>query len=166
MIYLENDNKVGIDQSRRRHYIWYGSSGNSGNTDFGTDDNGTDANGTDGAKHDGNDDDKRNRTPSHTPCIPLYCTQILPVCQISSHFGSRRQEAQRLGRILRPKVGALSQCGCWWWWWCSVAAAAVVAVVVFITFTRRLDSVRGRSMGSITLQWKKHQEKSKQKECS
>lgn len=25
--------------------------------------------------------------------------------QISSHFGSRRQEAQRLGRILRPKVG-------------------------------------------------------------
>lgn len=24
--------------------------------------------------------------------------------QISSHFGSRRQEAQRLGRILRPKV--------------------------------------------------------------
>lgn len=26
------------------------------------------------------------------------------VLQISSHFGSRRQEAQRLGRILRPKV--------------------------------------------------------------
>ena len=25
------------------------------------------------------------------------------VIQISSHFGSRRQEAQRLGRILRPK---------------------------------------------------------------
>jgi DNA excision repair protein ERCC-3 len=24
--------------------------------------------------------------------------------QVSSHFGSRRQEAQRLGRILRPKV--------------------------------------------------------------
>jgi DNA excision repair protein ERCC-3 len=28
--------------------------------------------------------------------------------QISSHFGSRRQEAQRLGRILRPKKGASS----------------------------------------------------------
>ena len=27
--------------------------------------------------------------------------------QISSHGGSRRQEAQRLGRILRPKKGAL-----------------------------------------------------------
>ena len=25
------------------------------------------------------------------------------VIQVSSHFGSRRQEAQRLGRILRPK---------------------------------------------------------------
>jgi DNA excision repair protein ERCC-3 len=25
------------------------------------------------------------------------------IIQISSHFGSRRQEAQRLGRILRPK---------------------------------------------------------------
>ena len=27
------------------------------------------------------------------------------IIQISSHFGSRRQEAQRLGRILRPKAG-------------------------------------------------------------
>lgn len=26
------------------------------------------------------------------------------IIQISSHFGSRRQEAQRLGRILRPKT--------------------------------------------------------------
>lgn len=25
------------------------------------------------------------------------------IIQVSSHFGSRRQEAQRLGRILRPK---------------------------------------------------------------
>lgn len=25
------------------------------------------------------------------------------IIQISSHYGSRRQEAQRLGRILRPK---------------------------------------------------------------
>jgi DNA excision repair protein ERCC-3 len=25
------------------------------------------------------------------------------IIQISSHFGARRQEAQRLGRILRPK---------------------------------------------------------------
>jgi len=29
------------------------------------------------------------------------------IIQISSHFGSRRQEAQRLGRILRPKKGLL-----------------------------------------------------------
>ena len=28
-------------------------------------------------------------------------------CQISSHGGSRRQEAQRLGRILRAKKGAI-----------------------------------------------------------
>lgn len=28
------------------------------------------------------------------------------IIQISSHFGSRRQEAQRLGRILRPKEAA------------------------------------------------------------
>jgi DNA excision repair protein ERCC-3 len=28
--------------------------------------------------------------------------------QISSHYGSRRQEAQRLGRILRPKKGNAS----------------------------------------------------------
>jgi len=28
------------------------------------------------------------------------------IIQVSSHFGSRRQEAQRLGRILRPKQGA------------------------------------------------------------
>lgn len=29
------------------------------------------------------------------------------IIQISSHFGSRRQEAQRLGRILRPKMASL-----------------------------------------------------------
>ena len=29
--------------------------------------------------------------------------------QISSHGGSRRQEAQRLGRILRPKKGAVAE---------------------------------------------------------
>ncbi len=27
------------------------------------------------------------------------------IIQVSSHFGSKRQEAQRLGRILRPKKG-------------------------------------------------------------
>ena len=27
------------------------------------------------------------------------------IIQISSHFGARRQEAQRLGRILRPSEG-------------------------------------------------------------
>ncbi|KAG2377398.1 hypothetical protein C9374_009309 [Naegleria lovaniensis] len=30
------------------------------------------------------------------------------IIEISSHFGSRRQEAQRLGRILRPKAGGLN----------------------------------------------------------
>jgi superfamily II DNA or RNA helicase len=30
------------------------------------------------------------------------------IIQISSHGGSRRQEAQRLGRILRPKAAALA----------------------------------------------------------
>lgn len=30
------------------------------------------------------------------------------IIQISSHAGSRRQEAQRLGRILRAKVCALT----------------------------------------------------------
>jgi len=29
--------------------------------------------------------------------------------QISSHYGSRRQEAQRLGRILRPKSGSVTR---------------------------------------------------------
>jgi DNA excision repair protein ERCC-3 len=28
------------------------------------------------------------------------------IIQVSSHFGSRRQEAQRLGRILRPKANS------------------------------------------------------------
>ena len=31
------------------------------------------------------------------------------IIQISSHFGSRRQEAQRLGRILRPKKDNISE---------------------------------------------------------
>lgn len=31
------------------------------------------------------------------------------IIQISSHFGSRRQEAQRLGRILRPKPDSISE---------------------------------------------------------
>jgi len=31
------------------------------------------------------------------------------IIQISSHTGSRRQEAQRLGRILRPKANSLSE---------------------------------------------------------
>ena len=31
------------------------------------------------------------------------------IIQISSHFGSRRQEAQRLGRILRPKKDVISE---------------------------------------------------------
>jgi DNA excision repair protein ERCC-3 len=31
------------------------------------------------------------------------------IIQISSHFSSRRQEAQRLGRILRPKSRALGR---------------------------------------------------------
>src|SRR5690606_2323792 len=33
------------------------------------------------------------------------------ILQIASHFGSRRQEAQRLGRILRPKPGDQSRKG-------------------------------------------------------
>ena len=54
--------------------------------------------------------------------ISLYCSELRTICiskvgdtsidlpeanviiQVSSHFGSRRQEAQRLGRILRPKT--------------------------------------------------------------
>ena len=31
------------------------------------------------------------------------------IIQVSSHFGSRRQEAQRLGRILRPKKDKISE---------------------------------------------------------
>ena len=53
-------------------------------------------------------------TPSRTSAVRTICiskvgdTSIdLPeanvIIQVSSHFGSRRQEAQRLGRILRPK---------------------------------------------------------------
>lgn len=34
------------------------------------------------------------------------------IIQISSHAGSRRQEAQRLGRILRAKVTQVEACGC------------------------------------------------------
>ena len=33
----------------------------------------------------------------------------LKFSQISSHGGSRRQEAQRLGRILRAKKGAIAE---------------------------------------------------------
>ena len=36
--------------------------------------------------------------------IDLPCANV--IIQISAHFGARRQEAQRLGRILRPKPGA------------------------------------------------------------
>ncbi len=32
------------------------------------------------------------------------------IIQISSHAGSRRQEAQRLGRILRPKACCHARC--------------------------------------------------------
>ena len=35
------------------------------------------------------------------------------IIQISSHAGSRRQEAQRLGRILRAKVMWIEACGCY-----------------------------------------------------
>ncbi|RHZ26384.1 hypothetical protein DYB37_007790, partial [Aphanomyces astaci] len=35
--------------------------------------------------------------------LRLYATKLQ---KVSSHFGSRRQEAQRLGRILRPKANA------------------------------------------------------------
>ena len=31
------------------------------------------------------------------------------IIQVSSHFGSRMQEAQRFGRILRPKKDSLSE---------------------------------------------------------
>jgi superfamily II DNA or RNA helicase len=34
------------------------------------------------------------------------------IIQISSHAGSRRQEAQRLGRILRAKVMWIEACSC------------------------------------------------------
>ena len=51
-----------------------------------------------------------------TPNVNVICissvgdTSIdLPECtviiQVASHFGARRQEAQRLGRVLRPKAG-------------------------------------------------------------
>ena len=52
-------------------------------------------------------------------CVLPRCAQIgdvaidLPeatvLIQVSSHFGSRRQEAQRLGRILRPKPAQLAR---------------------------------------------------------
>ena len=37
--------------------------------------------------------------------VGIDLPQANVIIQISSHFGSRRQEAQRLGRILRPKKG-------------------------------------------------------------
>jgi len=37
--------------------------------------------------------------------VGIDLPQANVIIQISSHFGSRRQEAQRLGRILRPKAG-------------------------------------------------------------
>mmetsp|Transcript_8406 Transcript_8406/g.21355 ORF Transcript_8406/g.21355 Transcript_8406/m.21355 type:complete len:236 (+) Transcript_8406:3-710(+) len=37
--------------------------------------------------------------------VGIDLPQANVIIQISSHFGSRRQEAQRLGRILRPKSG-------------------------------------------------------------
>ena len=38
--------------------------------------------------------------------LNIHITHVMDV-QISAHGGSRRQEAQRLGRILRPKKGTL-----------------------------------------------------------
>jgi DNA excision repair protein ERCC-3 len=35
--------------------------------------------------------------------------------QISSQYGSRRQEAQRLGRILRPKKGQTKKCNAYFY---------------------------------------------------
>lgn len=37
--------------------------------------------------------------------VAIDLPEATVIIQISSHFGSRRQEAQRLGRILRPKPG-------------------------------------------------------------
>ena len=39
----------------------------------------------------------------YIPHIYTY-TEANVIIQVSSHFGARRQEAQRLGRILRPKA--------------------------------------------------------------
>ena len=44
--------------------------------------------------------------------VALDIPEATVVIQVSSHFGSRRQEAQRLGRILRPKPGQAFQMGC------------------------------------------------------
>ena len=37
--------------------------------------------------------------------VAIDLPEATVLIQVSSHFGSRRQEAQRLGRILRPKAG-------------------------------------------------------------
>jgi hypothetical protein len=73
-----------------------------------------------------------------TPNVNVICissvgdTSIdLPECtviiQVASHFGARRQEAQRLGRVLRPKAGVrihdgYVKCLMYWWWysWCTL----------------------------------------------
>ena len=43
--------------------------------------------------------------------VALDIPEATVIIQVSSHFGSRRQEAQRLGRILRPKPGQAFQMG-------------------------------------------------------
>ena len=43
--------------------------------------------------------------------VALDIPEATVIIQVSSHFGSRRQEAQRLGRILRPNPGQAFQSG-------------------------------------------------------
>ncbi len=50
---------------------------------------------------------KYNIESCHIITLFFFRSPSTPVPQVSSHFGSRRQEAQRLGRILRPKVAVL-----------------------------------------------------------
>jgi superfamily II DNA or RNA helicase len=49
------------------------------------------------------------------------------IIQISSHAGSRRQEAQRLGRILRAKVMWIKACG-----WCIDQPVAIAVLLLSI----------------------------------
>ncbi len=61
------------------------------------------------------------------------------IIQISSHYGSRRQEAQRLGECVNVLVE--SACACWCMCICVYMLAYEYYVVLLLKFTRSTAAI-------------------------